>query len=56
MYQMKNKHIIHLCIFFALILMIIPRDMDTAAAQSQTRWSPQDRIPFYDDLILEGPH
>ncbi|KAA3661574.1 MAG: exo-alpha-sialidase [Chloroflexi bacterium] len=30
--------------------------METAVAQSQTRWSPQDRIPFYDDLILEPPH
>ena len=53
---MKNKHIIHLCIIFALILMIIPREISTAEAQSQTRWSPQDRIPFYDDLILEPPH
>ena len=53
---MKYKHIIHLVIFMAIMPLLVSVRWATVSAQAQNRWAPQERIPFYDDLILEPPH
>jgi len=51
----RHKLIIHLCIILFVLLTALSDNGETAVAQSQLRWASQDRIPFYDDLILEPP-